>query len=290
MRVLVLGSTGMAGHTISIYFKEKGHDVTAFSRSKIKYCNNINNINGDITDFENLKKIIIEGQFTAIINAIGILNQEAEENKSRAVLLNSYLPHFLSNITRNMITRIIHISTDCVFSGKTGGYSETSLRDGGTFYDRTKALGELENDKDLTFRNSIIGPDMNEKGIGLFNWFMKQEDQINGFTKVIWTGVTTLTLAKAIEQALQENLTGLYNLVNNDIISKYELLKLFNKYMRDNKVKILPYDKLSLDKSLINNRKDFSFTVPSYESMVAEMKDWIYDHKELYPHYYLGSK
>lgn len=285
MKVLILGGTGMAGHTISIYFKEAGHDVTAFSRSKVDYCNNIN---GDIIDFESLKKIINVGQYDAIIDAIGILNQDAEDNKSNAVLLNSYLPHFLSDTTKELKTKIIHMSTDCVFSGKSGGYSESSFRDGETFYDRSKALGELENNKDLTFRNSIIGPDMSEKGIGLFNWFMKQEGQINGFTKAIWTGVTTLTLAKAMEQALKENLTGLYNLVNNESISKYELLKLFNKYMKDNQIEILPSDKLSLDKSLINNRTDFSFKVPSYEAMVVEMKVWVDNHKDFYPHYYLS--
>jgi dTDP-4-dehydrorhamnose reductase len=283
MKILVLGGTGMAGHIISIYFKEAGHDVTAFCRRKVDYCKNIN---GDITNFESLKTIINEGQYDAIINSIGILNQDAEENKSNAVLLNSYLPHFLSDATKEVKTRVIHMSTDCVFSGKTGGYSETSFRDGETFYDRSKALGELENNKDLTFRNSIIGPDMNESGIGLFNWFMNKEGQINGFTKVIWTGVTTLTLANAMEQALKENLTGLYNLVNNVTISKYELLKLFNKYMKDDQIEIIPSEKLSLDKSLINNRKDFSFIVPSYEVMIADMKKWIDNHKEVYPHYF----
>lgn len=284
MKVLVLGGTGMAGHTISIYFKEAGHDVTAYSRNKVSYCKSIN---GDVTNFENLKNIVIEGQYDAVINAIGILNQVAEENKATAVLLNSYLPHFLSDITKDTKTRIIHMSTDCVFSGKTGGYSEFSFRDGETFYDRSKALGELENDKDLTFRNSIIGPDMNENGIGLFNWFMKQEGQINGFTRAIWTGVTTLTLAKAMEQALKENLTGIYNLVNNETISKYNLIKLFNKHLKDNNLEILPSRKLSLDKSLVNNRTDFVFQVPSYEIMVFEMKNWIYEHKEFYPHYFI---
>ena len=283
MKILVLGGTGMAGHTISIYFKEAGHDVTAFSRSKVDYCNSIN---GDITEFENIRKIINEGQYDVIINAIGILNQNAEDNKATAVLLNGYLPHFLSNATKDMKTRIIHMSTDCVFSGKTGGYSETSFRNGETFYDRSKALGELENKKDLTFRNSIVGPDMREEGIGLLNWFMKQDGQINGFKKAIWTGVTTLTLAKAMEQALKENLTGLYNLVNNEIISKYDLLKLFNDYMKGGRIKILPSDKLSVDKSLINNRTDFLFKVPCYEVMVAEMKEWVDNHKDVYPHYF----
>lgn len=283
MKVLVLGATGMAGHTVSIYFKEAGYDVTAFNRRNFEYCNNII---GDVTNFDSLKSVIREGNYDAVINAIGILNQDAEDNKLMAVLLNSCLPHYLSDITKKMKTKIIHMSTDCVFSGKTGGYMETSFKDGETFYDRTKALGEIENDKDLTFRNSIIGPDLDKDGIGLFNWFMKQGGQINGFTKAIWTGVTTLTLAKAMERALKENLTGLYNLVNNETISKFELLKLFNKHMKNNAIIILPSEKISVDKSLINTRNDFSYIVSSYENMVIEMKEWIENHKELYPHYF----
>jgi len=283
MKVLVLGGTGMAGHTISIYFKEAGHDVIAFSRRKFECCKNIN---GDVTDLEFLKRIVSEGDYDAVINAIGMLNQDAEDNKSAAILLNSYLPHFLSDVTKDMTTRVIHMSTDCVFSGRTGDYTETSFRDGGSFYDRSKALGELENEKDLTFRNSIIGPDMSERGRGLFNWFMKQEVKIYGFAQAIWTGVTTITLAKAMEQALKENLTGVYHLVNNETISKYELLKLFNRFMKNDEIEVLACNNLSLNKSLMNHRADFSFKVPSYDFMVAEMREWIANHKELYPHYF----
>jgi dTDP-4-dehydrorhamnose reductase len=277
----------MAGHVISIYLQEAGHNVTAFSRRPFEYCNNII---GDITDLSYLKSVIIQGKYDAVINAIGILNKDAEDNKSHAVLLNSYLPHYLSEITRDIETKIIHMSTDCVFSGSTGGYTETSLRDGETFYDRSKALGELENNKDLTFRNSIIGPDINEEGIGLFNWFMKQHRPVNGFTRAIWTGVTTLTLAKAMEKALEVNLTGLYNLVNNETINKFDLLNLFNKHMKANGIKILPSDSFEIDKSLINNRSDFEFVVPSYEHMIIEMKEWIEEHKELYPHYMMHKR
>ncbi len=287
MKILVLGGTGMAGHIISIYFVEAGYDVTTFSRKKVDYCKNIN---GDITDFANLEKIIKMGNFDAIINAIGVLNKDAEDNKSNAILLNSYLPHFLSENTKKMKTKLIHMSTDCVFSGRRGSYSEMDFKDGDTFYDRSKALGELNNNRDLTFRNSIVGPDINEEGIGLFNWFMKQNSTINGFTKALWTGVTTLTLAKAMEQALKENLCGLYNLVNNKSISKYDLLNMFNLYMKNNKTNIVSMDTLGVDKSLVNNRSDFSFEVPSYETMIREMKEWMDSHKELYPHYYREEK
>jgi dTDP-4-dehydrorhamnose reductase len=283
MKFLVLGATGMAGHTIAIYLKEQGHDVTAFSRRPFPFCQNII---GDITDFKLVEDIVRKGEYDAVINCIGILNQNAENNKHQAVLLNSYLPHYLSFITKNSKTKIIQMSTDCVFSGKTGNYIERSLRDGETFYDRSKALGELENDKDLTFRNSIIGPDMNKDGIGLFNWFMKQNGVINGYTKAIWTGVTTLTLAKAMEKATKDNLVGIYNLVNNETISKYELLNLFNKYFKNNKLIINESDHVIVNKSLVNTRSDFDFIVPSYEDMIKEMRDWIMSHKELYPHYF----
>ena len=112
MKVLVLGGTGMAGHTISLYFSEKGYNVTAQSRTPFEHCKNIV---CDVTDFEFLEKIVRDGNYDVVINAIGILNNIAEENKSLAVVLNSYLPHFLSDITKDMRTRVIHLSTDCVF-------------------------------------------------------------------------------------------------------------------------------------------------------------------------------
>jgi dTDP-4-dehydrorhamnose reductase len=283
MKFFVLGATGMAGHTISIYLKEQGHEVVAFSRKPFTYCENII---GDINDIKLIEHTIINGKFDAVINCIGILNEDAERNTHVAVFMNSYLPHYLSFVTKDSKTKVIHMSTDCVFSGETGNYSENSLKDGKTFYDRSKALGEIENNKDITFRNSIIGPDMKKDGIGLFNWFMKQSGEINGFTKAIWTGVTTLTLAKAMEKAMSDNLTGLYNLVNNKNINKLDLLNLFNKHIKDNSINILPSEAVKVDKSLINSRNDFSYVVPSYEQMVIEMKEWIENHKELYTHYF----
>jgi len=282
MKFLVLGATRMAGHTISIYLKEQGHDITAFSRKPFRFCKNIL---GNACELKLLEDVIKKGEFDAVINCIRVLIQRSETNKHQAVFLNSYLPHYLSDITKESKTKIIQMSTDCVFSGKKGNYSENSLRDGESFYARSKALGELENKKDLTFRTSIIGPDMNKDGIGLFNWFIKQQGEINGYTKAIWTGVTSLTLAKAIEKATEYNLTGLYNLVNNETINKYEMLKLFNKYFKKNQIIINQSDDVILNRSLINSRTDFDFIIPSYEDMIKEMKEWVVNHKELYPHY-----
>lgn len=283
MKVLVLGSTGMAGHTVTLYFKEQGYDVTAYSMKPFAF---VTNIIGDAFETDKFKQMLLEGKYDLVINCIGLLNQVADNNPAMAVYLNSYLPHVIADTLWNTPTKLIHMSTDCVFAGNTGPYLESSLRDGRTFYDRSKALGEVEDNKNLTFRNSIIGPDMTVEGIGLFNWFMKQRGLIRGFTKAMWTGVTTLTLAKAMEQAANENLTGLYNLVNNANISKYDLLDLFNKYFRGNSLTIEPTESLDLDKTLVRGREDFSFMVPSYEQQVIEMKEWVDAHKKIYSHYF----
>mgnify|MGYP003586559201 CR=1 FL=1 len=283
MKILVLGAAGMAGHVICLYLKSKGHDVSAFSRTKFPYCKSLI---GDASNFVKLEEIVKKGKYDAVINCIGVLNNFAEEHKCNAVLMNSYLPHFLATITKDIPTKVVHMSTDCVFSGKMGGYIETDFTDGTTFYDRSKALGELNDSKNITFRNSIIGPDINKDGIGLFNWFMKQNGTINGYSKAIWTGVTTLTLAKAIEQSLDEDVAGLVNLVNNTSINKFELLCLFNKYFRSSELCIVPSEAVYVDKSLVRTRMDFSFIVPSYEQMMVEMAEWVNANKSLYPHYF----
>ena len=102
---------------------------------------------------------------------------------------------------------------------------------------------------------------------------------VYGYSGAIWTGVTTLTLAKAIERAAQEDLTGLYHLVNTTSISKHDLLHLFNKHFLNNSIKILPHQLVHVNKTLINTRNDFSFSVPSYEEMIIEMKEWVLQHK-----------
>ena len=283
MKILVLGASGMAGHLIALYFKEKGYDVVGFCRRPIDFCEYIL---GDAMNMDDVKGALKKEDWDVVINCIGILNQFAEDNKSHAVFLNGFLPHYVADLLKERKTKLIQMSTDCVFAGNTGPYYENSFPDGKIFYDRSKAIGEVNDSKNLTFRNSIIGPDINEKGIGLFNWFMKQSGTIGGFIGAIWTGVTTLTLAKAMEQAIKEDLTGLYNLVNNTSINKFDLLSLFNKYFRDNRINIEPNDKLQLDKTLKCTRTDFGFVVPTYEQQVQEMRDWVYSHKDLYLHYF----
>lgn len=285
MKYLVLGCNGMAGHTIALYLKEQGHEVFGFDRIQSRL---IRSIGGDAQDKDTVKELIGNGKFDAVINCIGILNQAAEDNKALATYLNSYFPHFLADITKDSNTQIVHMSTDCVFSGKKGNYTETDFKDGETFYDRSKALGELDDNKNITLRNSIVGPDINPKGIGLLNWFMQQEGEINGFTKAIWTGQTTLQLAKTMEAATKVKATGLFNTVPATSISKYNLVKLFNKYLRKEKLQIHPVDGISADKSLKRTRFHFDYLIPDYEIMIHELADWMKAHSSLYPHYKLS--
>ncbi len=284
MKFLILGCNGMAGHTISLYLKERGHEVFGFDTRKSAY---IDSVAGDARDTASLGELITAGRYDSVINCIGILNQFAENNKALAAFLNSYLPHFLADITKNSDTQVIHMSTDCVFSGKRGEYTEDDFCDGETFYDRSKALGELKDQKNITLRNSIVGPDINPDGIGLLNWFMKQTGEINGYTKAMWTGQTTLQLAKTMEVAAKEKATGLYNTVPEKSISKYDLLRLFNHYLRGDSITINPIEGINADKSLKRTKYDFSYLIPDYETMVVEMADWIAAHKTMYPHYNL---
>jgi dTDP-4-dehydrorhamnose reductase len=138
MRYLILGAGGMAGHIISIYLIEKGHEVYTFSRQSIKYGINIT---GDVKDINRLNEIVTNYQFDCVVNAVGVLNQKAEDFPAESVFINSYLPHYLAEVTKEMKTKLIHLSTDCVFSGNKGNYIEIDLKDGLSMYDRSKALG-----------------------------------------------------------------------------------------------------------------------------------------------------
>lgn len=284
-KILVIGIKGMAGHMIFKYLKEtKLFDVYGIARN-ITGDQNVFNI--DVSDIESLEIILKGKEFDSIINCIGILNKDAEDNPSKAIWLNSYFPHYLEAFTKNSSTKIFHISTDCVFSGSKGGYTELDSKDGIGFYAQSKALGEIINDKDLTIRTSIIGPELNTKGIGLFHWFMSQSlsSKLNGYSKAYWSGITTLELAKVIIEAIQQDICGLIQIAPNEKIDKFSLICLFNKIYRDEKVIINPTDKYSVDKSLKSIRYDFDYNVSDYTEMLIEQKKWIEKHRELYPSY-----
>jgi len=282
-KILIIGSKGMAGHIIYNFFKENtDFNVIDIARSSDSH---VPNYQIDVTDFKLLSEILRSEKPDHVINCIGILNRDAEDHPDKAILLNSYFPHFLAQEGKSIGFQLIHISTDCVFDGKRGGYTEDSIKDGVGFYAQTKALGEVLYAGNLTLRTSIIGPELKSNGIGLFHWFMQQRESIKGYRQAYWTGVTTLELAKAIVEAIDQNISGLHHLVNGIKINKYDLTNLFKEIFEKDEIFIEPFDDYKVDKSLLKSNNSFNYTVPSYIEMIKEMKEWIENHKNLYIHY-----
>jgi dTDP-4-dehydrorhamnose reductase len=273
--ILVLGSAGMAGHVIYKVLKEELKDFRIFDVARDSRFVNPSKCM-DIKDFKTLEDYIEELKPDFIINCIGLLNKSAENFPDDAILINSYLPHFLESKTKNSSTKVIHISTDCVFSGSKGMYKEDDFRDATGYYAQTKALGELNNNKDLTIRTSIIGPELKSDGIGLFNWLMAQKGKVLGYKNAIWSGITTLELAKKIVQIINnDQISGIIHLTNNIPISKYEILLLLKKIFNRDEIEIVPDEYYVVNKSFLNTRDDFECVIPDYFVMFTEMKDWI---------------
>lgn len=271
-KVLVIGIKGMAGHVLFKSLPQLGnYDVYGIARN-IEPSDKVFNL--DVFNTEELKKII-DLQFDVIINSIGILNKDAEDNPHKAIWFNSYFPHLLESLTKNTETKVISISTDCVFSGKKGGYTENDFKDGEGFYATSKSLGEIINKKDLTIRTSIIGPELNPIGIGLFHWFMQQKDEVSGYSHAFWSGITTVELAKVIHQAIEQNIFGLIVVAGKNKIDKYSLLKLFNSIFRNESLIVSENSKYKVDKSMFSVRNDFEYIVPCYKDMIMEMKNWM---------------
>ncbi len=262
----------MAGHMLVSYFR-KNPEYKVYFTSRNPHDKDA--VFLDVTSSTKVEELIEEIKPEIIINCIGILNEFASRNPKLAFQVNSLLPHQLAKLAERHQGKLIHISTDCVFSGSKGSYTEEDLPDGTTIYSQSKQLGEIIDDRNLTIRTSIIGPEVKEHGIGLFLWFMKQEGKIKGYKRAFWNGVTTLELAKAVEALIKKGVTGLYHLGAEQKISKYELLKLIQKIFGKHDVEIVSDSEVVIDRTIRSTRTDFVFSVPSYEEMLLELKDWI---------------
>lgn len=268
MKVLVLGADGMVGHVVYLYFIEHGHDVVGINEHDIM-----------LSDFFSLTKEIQIEKYDAVINCLAVINQDAEDDKTNAVRINSLLPHHLESVTIRTKTVVVHRSTDCIFSGNRGQYGIGDWPDAISFYARSKALGEINNQKDITIRTSLIGPEKDENGGGLFNWFYNQDGELNGFSNAIWTGITTIEFAHDVEWLLNNKKHGLFQMVPNSAISKYELLILFEKYYPRHRI-IKRIENRRVDKSLIPVCG--GLLIPDYETQIAQMRKWTDAHSDLY--------
>lgn len=261
-KVLVLGSTGLIGHQVYNYL----YNNDKYQLFNISYRKKLNDqtILCDVRNHDEFVNNILSISPDIIINCIGILIRGANENPEKAIYINAYMPHMLMRLSDEINCKLIHISTDCVFSGiKNTPYDEFDFKDGKDTYAKTKGLGEIIDDKHLTLRTSVIGPELKSDGEELFHWFMNQRGEINGFTKAIWSGVTTLILARVVDWAIENNITGLYQVTNNQSIDKFTLLGLIKKHTNKN-ILIHPSDQKILDKSFRDNRQELNFIIPSY--------------------------
>ena len=284
--MLVLGASGLIGHQVYNYLKYR--DCYRLYNISHLYKIQDDTILLNVRDESALVDAISGIRPKFIINCIGILINGSNEDPENAIFLNSYMPHMLARIAEKINAKLIHISTDCVFSGdKREPYRESDARDGRGIYAKTKILGEIINDRHLTLRTSVVGPELKKNGEELFHWFMSQKGEISGYTNAIWSGVTTLELAKAVKWSMDHRVTGLYHVTNNAIISKFELLHLFKKYTKID-IHIIPFAGDHSDKSFIDTRLLIGYKIPSYEDMISNMISLMKENRKLYSQYKIG--
>jgi len=287
MKVLVLGSTGLIGHQVYNYLKKNSD----YKLSNISYRNKLqeDTILLDIREETKFLDTVEKIKPNIIINCIGILINGSNKDPENAIFINAYMPHRLMRLADSINAKLIHISTDCVFSGnKKEPYLELDEKDGKDIYAKTKGLGEIINNEHLTLRTSVVGPELKTNGEELFHWFMNQSGTINGFTKAIWSGVTTIELAKAVMWAIDNKTTGLYHITNNQPINKYDLLLLFKKHTQKN-IEVLSVEGRNVDKSFIDTRKLINYSIPSYDEMIRDMVQLIADNQFIYEQYEIGQ-
>ncbi|MHA0857020.1 dTDP-4-dehydrorhamnose reductase family protein [Paenibacillus sp. CMAA1364] len=272
MRILILGGNGMAGHMLVQYFQRQGrHHVFYTTRDSMDN----NGLMIDLSDNHLLQHLIQMLRPHVIINAVGILNEYAEKDPVQAYDMNGIFPHRLRELADQYEARLIHISTDCVFLGTKGRYTEMEPPDGVSVYARSKALGEIHSERHLTIRTSIIGPEVRRNGIGLYNWYMLQQGAILGYCNVMWNGVTTLELAKAIDVFIEKNISGLIHLAQSQPIRKYDLLQRFRTHWNPSVVQIVPNSDMVQDRTLLCTRTDLEYEPASYDLMLKELAYWI---------------
>lgn len=279
MRVLVLGSSGMLGSAMLRVMAERDDWATygAFRsfnpalKAMAPNARMMPGINADNCD--SLISAFIESRPQVVINCVGLVKQlVAAEEHSMAIPINSILPHRLAKLCELVGARLIHISTDCVFSGMKGGYQESDLPDANDLYGRSKLLGEVNYPHAITLRTSIIGHELISSH-GLVNWFLSQEGSIKGYTNAIFSGLPTNELARVVRDFVIPNhaIQGLYHL-GSAPISKYNLLTLINKEYKKG-LEIQPDDLLKIDRSLNVQRFQAAtgYEAPSWSKLISQM-------------------
>ena len=275
MKILILGSTGVLGKTLQLYLSKKNIDFLTLSREKSKNRNiNLKNF----SNFKKLEQIISKIKPTHIINCIGVTKfNNTYKNKKLTISLNTKMPIYLAKFCKLNKIYLLHISTDCVFSGKKGNYSDNSVKDSKDLYGFSKNKGEVKNKFTSTIRTSFIGPELNTKK-SLLSWFLNEKKFVRGYSKAFFSGLTSLELCKIIDNYFIKK-----NILQNKIInigsrriSKFILLTKIRMIFKK-KIDIVRYQNFIIDRSLDSKkfRKLSNYKVVKWDKMLLELKKFM---------------
>jgi len=285
VRVFVLGATGMLGHKLCQLLPDQGFAVIGAIRGQQKLTvtrpevyGRIELLNGiDVLNETSLTAALNSARPDVVVNCVGIVKQKSEaEDRYLSVAINSFLPHQLARWCADHDSRLIHISTDCVFDGLSGSYREADSSNATDLYGKSKYLGETDATETsaVTLRTSIIGRELHDPQHGLLEWFLSQRGlACKGFSKAIYTGFTTHELARVITTVIRyPKLHGLYQ-VSSRAINKFDLLQFINRSLQTN-VSIGRDEQFFCDRSLIMDRfaQETGYVSPSWESMIEELR------------------
>lgn len=279
LKILILGAGGMLGHQLCLKFKGC-IDVYGVFRKPAAYYERYSLLRSkyalggiDLTDSSALTQLFSLVQPNVVVNAVGVVKQRKNSKIAiPSITVNALLPHEIFERCRDIGARLIHFSTDCVFSGKMGLYNEDDNPDPLDLYGRSKLLGEIDGEGCLTLRTSIIGWEL-ENRVGLLEWFATQRGRtIDGYRKAIYTGLSTEAMAELVRLLIfeQPGLSGLYHVASAPI-SKFDLLVALTEQLGWDDIQIRPQDQFQCDRSLIGSRfeKMTGWRPPSWKDMLA---------------------
>lgn len=279
-KILILGTAGMLGNTLYRYFRDiTAHNIVGASRNPIcapamhQTANAVLVSGIDVENIDSLIQLLNKHRPDIVINCVGIIKQRDDADDPLTTLpINALLPHRLSQLCGLLGARLIHISTDCVFSGKKGMYAENDQPDADDLYGRSKLLGEVEASHSVTIRTSLIGHELHSNK-SLLNWFLSQTGRVLGYRRAIFSGFPTFEIARIIDQYIlpTPSLHGLTQ-VSAEPIDKFTLLNII-KDVYGKTIEIQPDDQVSIDRSLdsCRFRKLTGYMPPSWNELITAM-------------------
>lgn len=276
MRVLVLGATGMLGHKVVQRLHAGPFEVHAAARGPIPPqlgvpSGRLHSI-ADAGDEAAIARTVRRVRPDVLVNCVGIVKQTRAGDRARLIEVNSVLPHRVAQLCEGSGIRLVHFSTDCVYSGLKGSYTERDLPDPVDLYGRSKLAGEPETEQALTIRTSIIGREIRGRR-SLVEWFLSQEGITTGFRRAIFSGLPTVTLADVLRTILGDHpeMSGVWH-VSSDPIDKYELLRIIQDELSHD-VRLVPFDTPVIDRSLDSTRfrQATGWQPQDWPSLVADL-------------------